>query len=278
MSITRTTDTDDDGSGTTGTIHNNAWLQALYDAVDARWSVATTTSTGSQNDLSFSQADLFRCNNASALTITGLTAPASPAKNGKRLVIAPVGAGTVSLADQSGSSTAANRIITGIGTTLVLNGPTLLVYDDDTDRWRVLSHHTIDWTFTTYTPTWSSSGGTPVTVGNSTTTGRYKRSGKKIDFDISFTFGSTSAQGTGNTWLFSLPTTADGTSFGSFAATVFDAGTGSFAANATMNSATTVSMTRGDSAGDGTITGNNSPIATWATGDSIKISGWYYEA
>lgn len=32
---TRTTDTDDDGTGTTGTIHNNAWLQAVYDVIDA---------------------------------------------------------------------------------------------------------------------------------------------------------------------------------------------------------------------------------------------------
>lgn len=35
MPITRTPLVDDDGSGTTGTILNNAWLQAIYDAIDA---------------------------------------------------------------------------------------------------------------------------------------------------------------------------------------------------------------------------------------------------
>lgn len=282
MSITRTTDTDDDGSGTTGTIRTNAWLQLIYDALDGRWSELTTTSTGSQNNFSITsgglEADALRCNNASALTLTGIAAPATPAKPAKRLIIEPVGAGTVSLADQSGSSTAANRIITGLNETVVITGPVMLVYDDTTDRWRLLNPNVINAAATTYTPTWSSSGGTPVTVGNATTTGRWKRWGKQIFFDINFTFGSTSAQGTGNTWLFSLPSTADATTFGAFSATIFDAGTGSFAANATMNSSTTVSLVRADSAGDGTVTGNNSPIATWATGDGIKISGWYFEA
>lgn len=35
MAITRTADTDDDGSGTLGTIRNAAWKTALYDAIDA---------------------------------------------------------------------------------------------------------------------------------------------------------------------------------------------------------------------------------------------------
>lgn len=35
MTITRTAMTDDDGTGTTGTIFNNAWKTALYDQIDA---------------------------------------------------------------------------------------------------------------------------------------------------------------------------------------------------------------------------------------------------
>jgi hypothetical protein len=35
MPITRTAMVDDDGSGTTGTIFNNAWKQELYDQIDA---------------------------------------------------------------------------------------------------------------------------------------------------------------------------------------------------------------------------------------------------
>lgn len=47
--ITRTSWTDDDGSGTTGTIINNAQLQAVYDAIDQLFSGAgsyTTTTFG----------------------------------------------------------------------------------------------------------------------------------------------------------------------------------------------------------------------------------------
>lgn len=35
MALTWPTDTDDDGTGTTGTIHNNAWLQAMATALNA---------------------------------------------------------------------------------------------------------------------------------------------------------------------------------------------------------------------------------------------------
>lgn len=51
MAITRTTDTDDDGTGTTGTIHNNAWLQAIFAAIESGWALdsytPTWTATGS---------------------------------------------------------------------------------------------------------------------------------------------------------------------------------------------------------------------------------------
>ncbi len=35
--ITRLVDTDDNGTGTTGTVHNNAWLQTLQDKMDAAY-------------------------------------------------------------------------------------------------------------------------------------------------------------------------------------------------------------------------------------------------
>lgn len=50
MAITRTADTDDDGSGTTGTIHNNSWKTTLYDAMDSAYiqtkEVTFTETTG----------------------------------------------------------------------------------------------------------------------------------------------------------------------------------------------------------------------------------------
>lgn len=144
MSITRTTDTDDDGSGTTGTIRTNAWLQTIYDALDGRWSRVTITSTGSQNNVSITEADLVILNNASDLTITGIVAPASPTKPGKRLILVSTGAGNVLLAHQNASSTAANRIInfaTSANTPLAAGvGTAILTYDDANSRWRLVHH------------------------------------------------------------------------------------------------------------------------------------------
>jgi len=155
MSITRTSVTDDDGSGTTGTIGNNAWLQALFDTLDARWSRVTITSTGTQNNLSVSDADLVLLNNASALTITGIAAPSSPAKPGKKLVLCSIGAGQVNLAQQNASSTAANRLInfaTSANTPLAAgSGIAVYVYDDNASRWRLIGHDQGAW----ITPTFS---------------------------------------------------------------------------------------------------------------------------
>lgn len=132
----------DSGNNTDGSLVDKAFLdQVVNDVVDARWSEASTTSTGSQNNLSFSEADTIRANNASTLTLTGLTAPASPAKPAKRLILVAIGAGTVVLNNEDATSTAANRIITGTGAALTLAASTgwaALVYDDTSDRWRVL--------------------------------------------------------------------------------------------------------------------------------------------
>jgi len=57
-----------------------------------------------------------------------------------------------------------------------------------------------------YTPTWSSTG-TPPTLGNGTTTGRYCQVGKAVHFQWALTIGSTSTAGTG-TYTISMPVTA----------------------------------------------------------------------
>lgn len=141
MSIARTTLTDDDGTGTTGTVVNNAWLQAVWDTLDGRWSEATTTATGNQDNVSFSEADVLRCNNATTITLRGLLAPTTPAKPGKPLILYSLGAGSVVLNNQDANSTAANRLITGTGAAVTLtagSGWAVLVYDSSTARWRVL--------------------------------------------------------------------------------------------------------------------------------------------
>src|SRR5437667_2558437 len=50
MAITRTALTDDDGSGTTGTVINNALKTELYDQIDAAITAATTAATAADVD------------------------------------------------------------------------------------------------------------------------------------------------------------------------------------------------------------------------------------
>src|SRR5262245_50417469 len=142
MGITRTAITDDDGSGTTGTVINNSWKQELYDQIDAyspTGAIQTTTSTGTQNDFSLTAGvTLLRANNASALTFTGLSA----GTDNQLVKVVAIGAGTVTFNNQDTGSLAANRIITSNGTALVIQATkdsVLLVYDGTTQRWRVIA-------------------------------------------------------------------------------------------------------------------------------------------
>jgi len=175
MAITRTAITDDDGTGTTGTILDNAWKTELYDQIDAVLGAATVqtiTSTGTQNNLSVTAARtlILRANNASLLTITGL-APTSTAQDGDLIYILSVGAGQVDLAHQNASSTAANRLInatTSAATSLApASGVAQYVYDATTARWRLVVHSQGGWisssfsagNFTANTGSWTVDSG-----------------------------------------------------------------------------------------------------------------------
>jgi hypothetical protein len=112
---------------------------------------ATTTSTGTQDNFSFSNASVLRCNNASLLTIRGLVAGVT----GQILHIVSVGAGNVELAHQNSNSTDVNRLVnqaTSANTPLFAgNGTATYVYDGTTQRWRLIAHDQGGW----ITPTFS---------------------------------------------------------------------------------------------------------------------------
>jgi len=273
MAITRTAWTDDDGSGLTGTLINNAEKTSLYDQIDGRWSEVTTTLTGTQNALDFSQADVLYCNNATLLTIGSLLAPASPVKPGKRLMIVSVGAGQVDLHDvTAGSGTAANRIITGSSITISLAptfGRVLLEYDDTfADRWRVIAHEQGDWI--TYTPTWVGSGSNPA-IGDGSLVGRYYLRGKVVDLQILVVAGSTTTYGTG-TYTWALPLTA-ASAFGTFPAWILDNSAGAaYIGIGRLFSTTTVGVY--GTANPAVQVAATSPV-TFAVNDQIWISGTY---
>lgn len=101
---------------------------------------ATITSTGTQNNVSYSECGVLRCNNASDLTITGFAAGVA----GQVLAVFSVGAGNVYLVPNSGSSSVGNKLANFIGTgnTPLAAGAGSAVYQYDATAavWRLRNH------------------------------------------------------------------------------------------------------------------------------------------
>jgi hypothetical protein len=98
---------------------------------------ADYTTTGSQSDVNLGAVSAVRYNGAAAATFQGIVAGTS----GQILYLHNPSAYTLTLADQSDSTdaTAANKIITGIGSDLGIptNTSVTLQYDTASSRWRV---------------------------------------------------------------------------------------------------------------------------------------------
>lgn len=200
--------TDDDGTGTTGTLLNNSERQSMLDRIDAWRTEYTITSTGSQNDLSITssgvEADVLRCSNASDLTITGIAAPASPAKPGKLLIVRSVGAGNVYLKHQNASSTAANRLVnaaTSADTPLAQGrGWAIYSYDAASARWSMIGHDQGGWLSATFAAgNFTGNGSMTWTVASGDRASAYWLRGNQLEYY--FTLATTTVGGTPNTQL-----------------------------------------------------------------------------
>lgn len=103
----------------------------------------TTTATGTNNnfDLTTGRYTLLRCNNASALVITGFTVNGAAPQGGDTVIVNNVGTSTVRVAHQDTNSTDVNRCVfpSTRGQILGASGSMTLVYDTTTDRWRVVA-------------------------------------------------------------------------------------------------------------------------------------------
>lgn len=101
----------------------------------AKWRQYDISSTGSVNNAFYDNADFLRCANASALTLTGLLAGVP----GQRLAIVATD-DDVTIVNASGSSTAANQVLTftGADVTLLASEGALLEYDGTSACWRLL--------------------------------------------------------------------------------------------------------------------------------------------
>lgn len=123
--------------------------------------------------------------------------------------------------------------------------------------------------WTTYTPTWTGTGGTP-TIGNGTLTGRYIQAGNLCHVSIALTMGSTTSLGTSTNWSWALPVTAAGVAVG--AAWALDSGTTYYTGATIINTgATTLQLLY---SGSGNGWGYAVPF-TWTTNDRLAVSVTY---
>src|SRR5574337_239931 len=129
--------------------------------------------------------------------------------------------------------------------------------------------------FSTYTPTWTGTGGTP-SLGNGTIAGRYIQIGKHIWVYIVFTWGSTTTANTATTWFFTLPVTAVSTATVMGHADAFDAsGPARNAGRVTIASTTTIAPS--SIAAPSANWGATSPM-TWTTSDVLTMNLTYEAA
>lgn len=126
--------------------------------------IQVTTSTGTQNDFALlSGVGMLVCNNASALTITGMTAGLP----NQVLRIYSVNA-QVDLSHASGSSAAANRLAnfatSGVTSLAAGVGIATYVYDASSTKWRLTSHYQGDFIDVAYNAAnFSTTGGSGTT-------------------------------------------------------------------------------------------------------------------
>lgn len=103
--LTRDADTDDDGTGTTGTVHNNAWKTAMYNRIDAV------------------VASLFGASVGSTVTLTDGATPALDASLGPVFRLAAAGDRTIAVPSNatSGQRILIQHYASGGARTLALN-------------------------------------------------------------------------------------------------------------------------------------------------------------
>lgn len=117
---------------------------------------------------------------------------------------------------------------------------------------------------TSYTPTWTGSGGNP-TLGNGTISGYYTRAGGLMTVSIDLTIGGSTTLGTGN-WSFSLPLAAERKTQGTIRA--FDTSTGTHYIGTVDVAAGATTATAYFDTGQLSAT---APVS-WASGDEVHLT------
>lgn len=129
--------------------------------------------------------------------------------------------------------------------------------------------------WSTFTPTWTATTTNPG-IGNGTLVGRYRQTGKTVDFYIGLLMGSTTTYGSG-AWLFALPSAPLSALRWPAQVVAFDASAGQqFAGPAAwVSSLSRLAPNTGVSPTASVL--STSPF-TWATSDTLVITGTYEAA
>lgn len=116
-----------------------------------------------------------------------------------------------------------------------------------------------------YTPTWVNG-----TIGNGTLTGKHRKFDKLGYLDIYLSIGSTTTFSAGLVWTFSTPWTLADANGQALAAHILDTPNLFYVAVAAPVSTTTISVYT-----NAVASGLTSAIPhAWATGDTLRITGW----
>lgn len=243
--INRATWVDDDGSGATGTIINNARLQGdIYDRIDQGFAALDTKDANQDTSIAANGPHkILSANHTDSLAATLVTGDLLRADATGKLARLPVGTNGQLLSVVSG----------------------LPAYVDPAAApglWQ------------SYTPIWAATT-TPPVLGNGTIQGRYMQIGKTIWFTAFLQIGSTSTFGAGY-YSLSLPVPVAAIvplAAWNFPARINDASAGStWPTNAICLNANAVAFNS-----SGNPTGGCTPTSpmTWAVSDVLSVTGCY---
>lgn len=123
-------------------------------------------------------------------------------------------------------------------------------------------------TWTSYTPTWAATGGTP-TIGDGTLTGEYIEAGELCHARVRLTIGSSTTIAGTTAWNFSLPFTSVGAAAGSVL--VYDASAAMSAGTAMIQSGAAIMFAHIQGTG---LVGNAIPMG-WVNTDYMQLSVTY---
>lgn len=169
---------------------------------DLRGTAETITATGTVNDQALgATTTILRLNNATLLTLTGLTGCSA----GRVVILQSVGAGNVELRHQNASSSAANRFVnfaTSGNTPLFAGvGTATLACDGTLSRWVLVQHEQGGWITPTFaagdftasgTQTWTLAAGDVTTM-------KYRLTGRTLQ--VVFNLVSTTVGGAADSQL-----------------------------------------------------------------------------